>query len=327
AASGAAPRPIALIAPPLMHGTGQLGAANALSFGGAVVLLPKGRFDPEALWEAVARERASRISIVGQPFAQPMLDALDANPGRWDVSCVLSIVSSGAMWSRDNKKGLLRHMPQAMLTDAFSSSEAIGMGTSIMTADAEFETARFTIGPDCAVFTEDGRRVAPGSGERGRAAVGGYLPLGYYKDQAKTDATFKIIDGQRWSIPGDWAEVTAEGELILLGRGSQCINTGGEKVFPEEVEEALKLHPAVRDAAVTGLPDPRMGERVAAIVELSAPAEPAELIAHVKERLAHYKAPRHVLIVDSVARAPNGKLDYKAVKARALDAFGAEQPQ
>ncbi|MBI1188543.1 MAG: AMP-binding protein [Alphaproteobacteria bacterium] len=327
AAAGIVPRPIALIAPPLMHGTGQLGATNAFSFGGTVVLLPKGRFDPEALWDAVHRERVTRISIVGQPFAQPMLDALDAHPERWDVSCVLGIISSGAMWSRENKKGLLRHMPQAALTDAFSSSEAIGMGTSIMTANAEFETARFTIGPDCAVFTEDGRRVTPGSGERGRTAVGGFLPLGYYKDQAKTDATFKIIEGRRWSVPGDWAEVTAAGELILLGRGSQCINTGGEKVFPEEVEEALKEHPSVRDAAVTGLPDPRMGERVAALVELSAPAEVADLIAHVRERLAHYKAPRHVLIVDTVARAPNGKLDYKAIKARALDAFAAaDQP-
>jgi acyl-CoA synthetase (AMP-forming)/AMP-acid ligase II len=158
-----------------------------------------------------------------------------------------------------------------------------------------------------------------------QVAVSGQLPVGYYKDPVKSAATFPEIEGRRWSIPGDWAEVAIDGTLTLLGRGSQCINTGGEKVFPEEVEEALKRHPAVRDAAVTGLPDARFGERVVALVDLmtgvNAP-EGGELIDHVKTLLAHYKAPRHILIVDSVARAPNGKLDYKVVKQRAMAAFG-----
>jgi fatty-acyl-CoA synthase len=192
-------------------------------------------------------------------------------------------------------------------------------------AGAEIGTAKFALGPDCALFTEDGRRVVPGSSERGRVAVSGQLPVGYYKDPVKSAATFPEIEGRRWSIPGDWAEVAADGTLTLLGRGSQCINTGGEKVFPEEVEEALKRHPAVRDAAVTGLPDTRFGERVVALVEPMAGAHaPAagELIDHVKALLAHYKAPRHILVVDSVARAPNGKLDYKVVKERAMVAFG-----
>jgi acyl-CoA synthetase (AMP-forming)/AMP-acid ligase II len=316
-----------LIAPPLMHGTGQLAAIGALAQGGAALLLPQGHFDAEALWDLADKHKATRITIVGEPFAQPMLAALDANPGRWDLSSVMFIGSSGAMWSRENKLGLLRHMPQLQLVDSFSSSEALGMGLSTMTATAEVATARFVLGPECAVFTEDGRRVTPGSGERGRVAVGGYLPVGYYKDEAKTAATFPVIEGKRWSIPGDWAEIGADGEIVLLGRGSQCINTGGEKVFPEEVEEVLKLHPAVRDAAVTGLPDARFGERVAALVELMAGAEApseVELIAHVKGRLAHYKAPRHALVVDTLGRAPSGKLDYKAIKARAIAAFQAK---
>lgn len=318
-------RPTAVIAPPLMHGTGLLTSMATLMAGGTVLLLPQGHFDPAQLWDVASHCKASRLTIVGQPFAQPLLEALEANPGRWDLSNMLIITSSGAMWARENKLGLIRHMPQVTLADAFSSSEALGLGTSMMSAAAEIGTAKFELGPDCALFTEDGRRVVPGSGERGRVAVSGQLPVGYYKDPVKSAATFPEIEGRRWSIPGDWAEVAVDGTLTLLGRGSQCINTGGEKVFPEEVEEALKRHPAVRDAAVTGMPDTRFGERVVALVDLmaGAPAPQAgELIDHVKQLLAHYKAPRHVLIVDTVARAPNGKLDYKVIKARAMAALG-----
>ena len=318
-------KPRALIAPPLMHATGLLGAFGALGFGGAVILLPYGKFDAEAMWDAVEQWRATRITIVGQPFAQPLLEALDDHPSRWDLSSVFIIGSSGAMWNRENKLGLIRHIPQAHLMDSYSSSEAIGMGLSTTNASGEIATAAFALGPDCAIFTEHGRRVEPGSGESGRLAVSGAMPLGYYKDPAKTAATFPTYEGKRWSMPGDWASVDADGTVRILGRGSQCINTGGEKVFPEEVEEALKRHPAVRDAAVTGVPDPRFGERIVALVEPhpGAAADESELREHVKAQLAAYKAPRHVLVVDSVARAPNGKLDYKAVKDRALAAFGA----
>jgi fatty-acyl-CoA synthase len=230
------------------------------------------------------------------------------------------------MWSQENKRALLKFMPQAMLTDAFSSSEAVGMGLSVSVAAGESQTAAFIAGLETAVFTEDHRRVQPGSGERGMTAVGGHLPLGYYKDEEKTRRTFPVIEGKRWSIPGDWATVEADGSLRLLGRGSQCINTGGEKVFPEEVEEALKRHPAVRDAAAIGAPDARFGERVCAVVELQPGAkEPSlgELAAHVREHLADYKAPRALVILDTLGRAPNGKLDYKAVKVRALEMLGA----
>jgi acyl-CoA synthetase (AMP-forming)/AMP-acid ligase II len=320
-------KPRALIAPPLMHATGLIAAFGALGFGGTVVLLPHGKFDPEAMWDAVEQWRATRITIVGQPFAQPLLEALDANPGRWDLKSVLVIGSSGAMWNRENKLGLIRHIPQVQLMDSYSSSEAFGMGLSTTNASGEVATASFALGPDCAIFTEDGRRVEPGSGGSGRLAVGGPIPLGYYKDPAKTAATFPIYEGKRWSMPGDWATVDGDGIVRILGRGSQCINAGGEKVFPEEVEEALKRHPAVRDAAVTGVPDARFGERIVALVEPhpGAVADEGELREHVKGQLATYKAPRHVLVVDSVARAPNGKLDYKAVKDRALAAFGEIQ--
>ena len=316
------PRRIGLSACPLMHGTGLFSTLMTLIAGGTCALLPGRHFDAEQLWDEVHRHRVTSIAIVGLPFAQPMLEALERNPGRWDLSCIATIGSSGAMWSQENKRALLKFMPQAMLTDAFSSSEAVGMGMSVSLAANESQTAAFIAGPECAVFTEDHRRVTPGSGERGMTAVGGFLPLGYYKDEEKTRRTFITVEGKRWSIPGDWATVEADGSLRLLGRGSVCINTGGEKVFPEEVEEALKRHPAVRDAAAIGAPDPRFGERVCAVVELQPGAsEPSlsELAAHVKTHLADYKAPRALVILDSLQRAPNGKLDYKTVKARALE--------
>ncbi len=318
-------RPRSIIGPPLMHGTGQLTAIAALGMGGAVLLLPRGGFNPVTLWDMVDTYKATGVTIVGQPFAKPMLEVLDAHPGHWDLSSVLTIVSSGAMWNMENKRGLLRHMPQVSLVDSFGSSEAVRLGSSIMTAAEEVQTARFTLGPNCVVFNEDWEEVKPGSGETGRVALGGFIPVGYYKDEAKTAATFPEIHGRRWSMPGDWAQIDADGTLILLGRGSQCINTGGEKVYPEEVEEALKLHPAVRDAAVVGLPDPRFGERIVALVEVFEDMDnpdDMELRDHVRDRLAPYKAPRQILYVESVTRAPNGKLDYKGVKARALEAFG-----
>jgi len=184
------------------------------------------------------------------------------------------------------------------------------------------------LGEDCAVFDEEGRRVEPGSEIRGRVAVGGFIPVGYYKDPVKSAATFIEIEGRRWSMPGDWALVNADGSLTLLGRGSQCINTGGEKVFPEEVEEALKRHPAVVDAAVCGMPDPRFGERVAAVASLKPgmSADPMELVDHVRGELAHYKAPRHLLCVEKVPRAPNGKMDYAEVRRMVTEAFAINQP-
>src|SRR5262249_15126334 len=242
---------------------------------------------------------------------------------RWDLSTVKSMSSSGSMWSQENKRGLLSYARNAMIFDSFGSSEAVGLGVSASAPGAEAKTAAFTLGPNCAVFSDDGRRIEPGSGERGLVAVTGFLPLGYYKDEEKTAKTFRTLEGIRWSVPGDWAEVNEDGTLKLLGRGSVCINTGGEKVFPEEVEEALKTHPVVRDAVVVGLPDARFGERICAVVETdgSEPTLP-ELSEHVRLTLAGYKAPRDLVLVDSIGRAPNGKVDYKAVKDRAMATLG-----
>jgi len=305
-----------LIPCPLMHGTGLIAALSALNAGGTVILPPAGRFDAERLWDAAARHGATRITIAGQSFALPMLEALHAHPGRWDLTRLVAISSSGAMWSAQTKQDLLTHLPWAQMVDSYSSSEAMGVGQSITTATGATETARFVVGPDCAVFTEDGRRVAPGSGERGLIALAGFGPAGYYKDPGKSARTFPVMEGRRWSVPGDWALVETDGAIRLLGRGSQCINTGGEKVFPEEVEEALKTHHAVRDAAVVGVPDPRFGERIMALIELGEDRVSEDALRdHVRARLAGYKVPRRVLILPTLGRGPNGKLDYAALKA------------
>jgi len=317
-------RPTSLIACPLMHGTGQFSSLICFNQGGTAAFLPSRRFSAVELWDEADRLAASAIVIVGLAFSTPMLEALEANPGRWDLSSVRSMSSSGSMWSQENKRGLLSYAKNAMIFDSFGSSEAVGLGVSASAPGAEAQTAAFTIGPNCAVFTEDGRRVEPGSGERGLVAVTGFLPVGYYKDAEKTAKTFRTMEGQRWSVPGDWAEVNTDGTLKLLGRGSVCINTGGEKVFPEEVEEALKTHPVVRDAVVVGLPDARFGERICAVVEIDGASQPtlAELSDHVRLSLAGYKAPRDLVVVDSIGRAPNGKVDYKAIKDRAAAALG-----
>lgn len=317
-------RPTSLIACPLMHGTGQFSNLICFNQGGAAAFLPSRRFNAMELWDETDRLGATAIVIVGLAFSTPMLEALEAHPGRWDLSTVKAMTSSGSMWSQENKRGLLSFAKNAMIFDSFGSSEAVGLGVSASAPGAEAKTAAFVLGPNCLVFTEDGRRVEAGSGERGLVAVSGLLPVGYYKDEEKTAKTFRIIEGVRWSVPGDWAEVNADGTLKLLGRGSVCINTGGEKVFPEEVEEALKTHLAVRDAVVVGLPDPRFGERICAVVETEGAAQPtlAELSDHVRATLAAYKAPRELVLVDSIGRAPNGKVDYKAIKDRAIATLG-----
>jgi fatty-acyl-CoA synthase len=311
-------------ASPLMHGTGMTMGMAGLRVAGSVVLLESRSFDARECLDTIARDRVFGVAIVGDAFARPMLDALAAEPGRWDLECVRLVASAGVMWSEPIKQGLLEHLPNASLSDGFASSEAFGMGGSVSSRkDGVRSTGQFTLGEAARVVDDDGRDVEPGSGVAGLVAVGGPQPLGYYNDPDKTAKTFRVIDGKRYSIPGDWATVDADGTLRLLGRGSVCINTGGEKVFPEEVEEALKMHPAVRDVIVVGVPDDRFGEAICAVAELGdETASPDELIAHVKARLASFKAPRHVLIVDSVGRAPNGKADYPRVKREAAAALG-----
>ncbi len=324
----AAPGVSLIPACPEMHGTGQFTAQLALCGGGSNVLLPGRHFDVAELLDTIESKKVQAVTIVGDAFAKPILAALDAEPDRWDISSVFLMTSSGVMWSQESKTGLLRHNATMMLIDAFSSSEAIGLGQSVSTAQGSSGTAKFMLGDNSRVITDDGADVEPGSGQIGRVAVRGFTPIGYYKDEAKTAATFVRIGDDTYSIPGDYAMVEADGSLTLLGRGSVVINTAGEKVFPEEVEEACKLHPAVADAVAVGIPDDRFGEAVTAVVELHSDTtlEPDELVAHVKERLAAFKAPRNVVVIDTIGRAANGKVDYKRLKGFAADQLGVTLP-
>jgi fatty-acyl-CoA synthase len=304
---------------PLMHGTGAFSTFGVLSSGGTVVLLEGRSFEPEQLLDAIAKERVNTVAIVGDAFAKPILRALDANVGRWDLSSLLAIVSSGVMWSTETKEGLLRHNPNMLLIDAFSSSEALGMGQSVSGGGSAARTGTFELGANAIVVGDDGRRLEPGSPEIGRLAVGGRQPIGYYKDPEKSARTFITVDGRRYSCPGDYATISANGQIAVLGRGSVCINTGGEKVFPEEVEEVLKTHASVADAVVVGVPDEKWGEAVTAVVESrpGATAPATELIEHVRARLARFKSPQRIVFVDTIGRAPNGKVDYARLRDHA----------
>jgi 3-oxocholest-4-en-26-oate---CoA ligase len=324
------PGPVLLPACPLMHGTGMFTAMGALSTAGCVVTLPDRHFHAEDLLDAIDEENVNAVVIVGDAFAKPILAALDANPERWRLTTLIGMISSGVMWSEEVKRGLLHHHPSMVLIDAFSSSEALGMGSSVSTGDAAEHTAHFSLGPDVRVVDpESNKQVVPGSGEIGVLALGGRNPVGYYKDEAKTEATFREIDGMRFSIPGDFATVEEDGTIQLLGRGSGVINSGGEKVFPEEVEETLKLHPSVLDAVVVGTPDIRFGEAVVAVVELrpGATASEDELIEFTKAHLARFKAPKRVRFVDSVERTPSGKVDYGRHRAEAIEWMDANEAQ
>ena len=305
-----------LILPPQMHGTGLLATLSTLARGGCVVTLPSG-FNPIEALAACAAHRPDYAAIVGDAFARPLLAALDHGGG--NIASIKTILSSGTMWSPEVKAGLLRHNPAMMLLDALSSSESLGIGVAIQTAATAGEPTRFTQGVETLVLDAAMKPVVPGSGVTGRLARGGLNPRGYYKDAAKSAATFVDIGGKTYSVAGDWATVDADGQIVLLGRGSHCINTGGEKVFPEEVEEALKTHAGIDDALVFGVDDAKWGQAVTAIVAGSAVAQ-ADLIAHVRTHLAPYKAPKRIVHVAQVPRAPNGKADYDRAKAMAAAA-------
>lgn len=316
--------PKSLPACPLMHGTGFITAITAMASAGCVVTVDNRSLDPHAIWQAVEKNRVQGIAIVGDPFAKPLLRALDEEPGRYDLSSMLTMTSSGAMWSIEVKRGLLKHIPQLTMTDSFASTEAMGMGSSVMTKDGEAQTGAFALLENAIVIDEQDRTVSPGSGKAGLVALGGPLPLGYYKDPEKTARTFRTIGNRRYSIPGDWARVEADGSIALLGRGSNCINTAGEKVYPEEVEEALKTHPAVEDALVLGVPDDVWGQAVTGVVRMAPGADFDELNLreHVRTKLAGYKTPKRILVAGVSLRAPNGKADYKSVTEFARAALG-----
>ncbi|PWR25326.1 acyl-CoA synthetase [Zavarzinia aquatilis] len=318
--------PVCLPACPLMHGTGLFTALSAMIVGGTVVTLTSPHLDVDELWCAVRDRRVEQIIIVGDAFAKPMLRGLQGAAAGFDLSSLVAIISSGIMWSVEVKQALLGHLPKVALVDSFGSSEAMGFGMSIMTAAGEVGTARFQIGEQTRVFTTDGKAVEPGSGEIGLVARGEPIPSGYHKDPVKTAAVFKVIDGVRYAIPGDYCTVEADGTITLIGRGSGCINTAGEKVFPEEVEEVLKLHPDVEDVLVVGLPDEKWGQAVTAVIELADRGERTEDLyrGHVRAHLAAYKAPKRVVFVDRMFRAPNGKADYRLARDFAIEQLGRD---
>ena len=266
--------PRQLAASPLMHGTAGIGALMHLFAGGAVVSMTSRSLDTNELWRTVEEQRCTTVSIVGDVFCAPMVDELDRRADTGDpvdLTSVRTVTSSGVMWSQPVKERLLAHARTSgsalSCYDSLGSSEGVGFaGKQSSIGGDDTETATFALGPNAAVFTPDGRRVEPGSDEPGQLAVGGPIPLGYYGDPVKSAETFREIDGRRWSIPGDWATVAADGTITLLGRGSVSINTGGEKVFPEEIEEELKLLSAVNDVNVVGVPDPKWGSAVTAVV-------------------------------------------------------------
>jgi 3-oxocholest-4-en-26-oate---CoA ligase len=304
---------------PLMHGTGVwLGAFIPQLAGGLVVSLSSRSLDPHEVLSVTQTERATNLVIVGDSFAKPLLRAIDEAIEQgtpYDTSNLKLIISSGVMWTAEVKEQMLDRIPQAILLDAIGSSEG-SMGMQISMRGLPIETAKFSQMPDTKVFTDDGRLVTPGSDEIGMIAAGGNVPIGYFKDPEKSARTFRVIDGVRYSFPGDYAKVDADGSLILLGRGSNVINTGGEKVYPEEVEEAVKRVPGVRDCLVVGVEDEKFGQAVTAVVSCDegTTLDEAAVITEVKTQLAGFKAPKKIVFVSEIPRAPNGKADYKAAK-------------
>jgi acyl-CoA synthetase (AMP-forming)/AMP-acid ligase II len=307
--------PITVVGCPLMHGTGMwLGGFLPHLLGGTSVVTSKLGLDPDLLWDMVETQCATDLVIVGDAFARPLLEALDGAKARgtpYDLSSLKQISSSGVMWSEEVKQGLLAHHDM-VLADIMGSTEG-SMGSSMTTRQSVRGTAKFDLSDGVSVITEDDRFVQPGSGEIGRIATSAFVPIGYYKDEAKSAETFREVDGVRYSFPGDFATVEADGSISLLGRGSVCINTAGEKVFPEEVEEVLKKHPGVVDCLVVGIADEKFGQKVVAVVQ-GANAEQidaSDLKEFCETHLASYKLPRSIVWVPQVQRAPNGKPDYK----------------
>ncbi len=310
------PGAVYLMTPPLIHVSAHWGAFQAMFGGGKLVFAPPGRFDPGAVLRLVAQERVNILVIVGDAMARPILDAVESAAAAGtphDLSSLFVIGSGGAVLSLSTKQRLARNLPGVIVVDGLGASEAGVLGSRSTTGTSQpAQGSRFTVGSDTIVLGDDGNPVRPGSGRVGRIARRGHLPLGYYKDETKTAATFVTHAGERWVLPGDMATVDEDGAVVLIGRGALSINTGGEKVYPEEVEGVLKDHPDVDDAVVVGLPDERFGERVVAVVRPRAGSAPTvdALREFARPHLAGYKLPRQVVLVDEIPRTPAAKPDY-----------------
>jgi len=315
---------VSITGAPLMHGTGLwLGAMMHHLAGGHVITLTGRSLDADELLATMQRHGVTHNTIVGDSFSKPIISALRAAIERgepYDTSALKMMVSSGVMWTTEVKEQLLDLIPQVVLLDAIGSSEG-SMGNQVTMRGVKSETAKFAANPATRVFREDDTEVVPGSGEIGMVAAAGLVPLGYFKDPERSARTFRTINGVRYSFPGDLAQLDADGNLILLGRGSQVINSGGEKIYPEEVEEAVKRVDGVVDCLVVGIDDERFGQAVTAVASLApeASVSEADAIGSVKTQLAGFKAPKRVVWVDEVPRSPNGKADYKAARQLAID--------
>lgn len=316
--AGAGRGPVNMTAPPLMHGTAMFLAFSTFVLGGTVVLLSGRRFDPSELLRLVERERVSQVSIVGDAFARPIIAELERAESAgtpYDLSSLGRIVSTGATLSSESKKALMQRAPKSVVLDMIGASEGGPFAVAMtMPGQDPLATAKFMATPATVLFDETTWEKIPfGSGRSGVLAAAGPMPDGYFGDADKTARTFRDIDGVRYSVPGDFAVIDADGTVHLLGRGSVCINTGGEKVYPEEVEVAGRSHDDVIDCVAVGIPDERYGEVVALVVARRAGAvlDDAGVIAHVKRSIADYKAPRRVVFVDEVYRSPSGKADYR----------------
>jgi len=321
-------RPVALPASPLMHSTGLIMASlPVLTAGGTVVTLTARHFDPDELFAAIAATRPRTVSIVGDAFARPMMRALarQAATGRgYDASSLVTIASAGVAWSADVKRAILEHIPQVTLVDACGSTEGALIGSMISRHGMPLSTDRFVPAPGVRILRADGSDVPAGSAETGMFLVP-TVARGYRNDPERTSAAFRTVAGQRYVSTGDWGRWNADGTVTLIGRGTSTINTGGEKVFPEEVEQLIRGLPGVEDCVVLGLPDERFGQRVAAVVQpQDGFLEPATVIAAVRHRLAPYKVPRTV-VVAPVPRAPNGKVIF-AVARQLLTGGEPAQP-
>ena len=315
--------PVMLCAPPLMHGTELFLAIASFVMGGTVVLLGSRRFDTDELWGLVERHGVTQISLVGDAFARPMtaeLEAAERAGSVPDLSSLQRVVSTGATLSADQKRAFQHFAPQAAILDLIGASEGGPFAVSMtLPGEEPPETAVFTAPPGVVTIDPATGAVLPrGSDVPGMLAAAGPMPSGYFRDEAKTAQTFRMVDGVRYTVPGDFATIADDGTVTLLGRGSVCINSGGEKIYPEEVEVAAREHPAVVDATVVGVPDERFGEAVTLVCSVSAPTGPADVQTTIRDRLADYKVPRHVVIVDEIYRAPNGKADYRWARDTAV---------
>jgi fatty-acyl-CoA synthase len=316
--------PRVLPAPPFMHGASHWAAFTMWHVGGTVVVQSDVRtFDPVDVWRTVEREQVTALTIVGDAFGRPLADELAR--GSYDVSSLRLLTSGGAILTAALKQELLDLVPGLKILDALGSSESGQQASQLSSAQQETSTGDFQINEDNVVLREDlSGAVAPGAGEPGWLARRGHVPLGYYKDPDKTARTFPVVDGVRFAVPGDRATLESDGSLRLLGRDSATINSGGEKVFAEEVEHALKHHPSIYDAVVVGTPHERWGQQVTALVQLRAGARADEdaFKQTAREHIATFKLPKRFLYVDRILRSPSGKADYRWAKATALAMFG-----